>query len=697
MGITDEDLENLNSEMLQAFNNGAENIEDLPAGEDSDEDEEDGKTATFPFLNRLFSNGESPRSGESSRNEEPGEGGARTGRDKERKGEKAPKRKFLESYCINLTERANSGKLDTVVGREQEIERVVQILNRRQKNNPCLIGEPGVGKTAIAEGLAQRISNGAVPFKLRDKEVYLLDLTALVAGTQFRGQFESRMINPPFVLSILFQNPFHILRHRRGQRQLRAGDRMRQLQCKGVQRRAGDQRRVLGAVEPISCQRVAQRGHMQPQLMGAAGLRHQSQQRKMGSSFQYLIVGHGAGAVRPDFSGHGGAFVPSDGRVHGTRLRRRTAQADAPVLPMESVRVESLPQQVVDIAAFGGHHQSGGALVQPAHRMKQCVPAPLKSQRTGHGGSVRHKIGGVRGHVVMLQGVALLVLRLRQVGVQPHAVLPGQNRALPQQLAGHGEGGAGSQSHPVHAECGGDAAHQNLALSADVPEFHLESGSQTDADTQHHHEGADGLGGVLEGGVLRIDLDLGEDGGHRLVHPAVEQFLPQGVLQVIADIALAHVVIEQLQSNAPEPEDHLCYLTKTPDGKILKSSTVYVHNSKGKVSAILAINFDISKLLMVESAVSDLISTGELTQSEPEKIVNINDLLDDLIKQSVTLVGKPVALMNKDDKVKAIRFLNQNGAFLVTKSGDKVARYFGISKYTLYSYIDTKQQEGKQQ
>jgi len=193
MGITDEDLENLNSEMLQAFNNGAENIEDLPAGEDSDEDEEDGKTATFPFLNRLFSNGESPRSGESSRNEEPGEGGARTGRDKERKGEKAPKRKFLESYCINLTERANSGKLDTVVGREQEIERVVQILNRRQKNNPCLIGEPGVGKTAIAEGLAQRISNGAVPFKLRDKEVYLLDLTALVAGTQFRGQFESRM------------------------------------------------------------------------------------------------------------------------------------------------------------------------------------------------------------------------------------------------------------------------------------------------------------------------------------------------------------------------------------------------------------------------------------------------------------------------------------------------------------------------
>lgn len=156
----------------------------------------------------------------------------------------------------------------------------------------------------------------------------------------------------------------------------------------------------------------------------------------------------------------------------------------------------------------------------------------------------------------------------------------------------------------------------------------------------------------------------------------------------------SHVVIEQLQSNDPEPKDHLCYLTKTPDGKILKSSTVYIRNSKGKVSAIFSINYDISKLLMVESAVRDLISTGEEPQqTEPEKIVNINDLLDDLIEQSVALVGKPVALMNKDDKVKAIRFLNQNGAFLVTKSGDKIAKYFGISKYTLYSYIDSKQEE----
>ena len=191
MGITDDDLDAINEEMMQAFG-GAESMEGLiPQGDDAGEDEEDGKTATFPFLNRLFGNGESGNppapGGDAGRNHESA---------KERKGDKgqkAPKRKYLDSYCINLTERARAGKLDDLVGREQEIERVIQILNRRQKNNPCLIGEPGVGKTAIAEGLAQRIAKGDVPFKLRDKEVFLLDLTALVAGTQFRGQFESRM------------------------------------------------------------------------------------------------------------------------------------------------------------------------------------------------------------------------------------------------------------------------------------------------------------------------------------------------------------------------------------------------------------------------------------------------------------------------------------------------------------------------
>ena len=194
MGITDEDLDTITSEMMQAFG-GAENMEGLmEAGSDESDDEEDeeGKTATFPFLNRLFSSDSSsstPAPAPSADREEKEKD--KGGRSKDRKQEK--KRKFLDNYCINLTDRAREGKLDSVIGREQEIERVVQILNRRQKNNPCLIGEPGVGKTAIAEGLAQRIAKGEVPFKLREKEVFLLDLTALVAGTQFRGQFESRM------------------------------------------------------------------------------------------------------------------------------------------------------------------------------------------------------------------------------------------------------------------------------------------------------------------------------------------------------------------------------------------------------------------------------------------------------------------------------------------------------------------------
>jgi len=155
------------------------------------------------------------------------------------------------------------------------------------------------------------------------------------------------------------------------------------------------------------------------------------------------------------------------------------------------------------------------------------------------------------------------------------------------------------------------------------------------------------------------------------------------------------VVMEQILHGDEDPQDHLAYLTRTPDGKILKSSTVYIRDGAGQVDAILSINYDISALLMVESALHGLVSTEGPQPSEPEKIVNINDLLEELIQQSVALVGKPVALMNKDDKVRAIQFLNQNGAFLVTKSGDKVAKYFGISKYTLYSYIDTKQEEDK--
>ena len=175
MGFSEEDLDNLTDEMSNMFGQ--------LDGADDDGDDMDSQTATFPLLNQLFGSSNPPAKKE----EAPKEKEPETGKSKSKK------HKFLDSYCLDLTGRARAGKLDKVIGRDVETERVIQILNRRQKNNPCLIGEPGVGKTAIAEGLAQRIAEGNVPYKLRDKEVFLLDLTALVAGTQFRGQFESRM------------------------------------------------------------------------------------------------------------------------------------------------------------------------------------------------------------------------------------------------------------------------------------------------------------------------------------------------------------------------------------------------------------------------------------------------------------------------------------------------------------------------
>ena len=187
-GISDDDIEQATEAMAGAFG-GLEQLMPQDAEDDGDADSE-GKAPTFPFF-KMFMNGGagSDPNDHGKTPETDGQSGRSNAQTNQRKG----KRRFLDQYCIDLTNRAREGKLDRMIGRHEELERVIQILNRRQKNNPCLIGEPGVGKTAIAEGLAQLIASGNVPYKLKDKQVFLLDLTALVAGTQFRGQFESRM------------------------------------------------------------------------------------------------------------------------------------------------------------------------------------------------------------------------------------------------------------------------------------------------------------------------------------------------------------------------------------------------------------------------------------------------------------------------------------------------------------------------
>ncbi len=193
MGITDEDLEN-GLDMLMGMG-----TEEMSGADDdfsdmlmTDEDEEDGvggfqkggANILPPFMEKFFGGGNNAAADNGSDKEK---------KEKKKKNKDAKKRKFLETFCTNLTGKAKDGKIDRIIGRDKEIERVIQILSRRSKNNPCLIGEPGVGKTAIAEGIAQKIVSGDVPFRLQDKELYLLDLTALIAGTQFRGQFESRV------------------------------------------------------------------------------------------------------------------------------------------------------------------------------------------------------------------------------------------------------------------------------------------------------------------------------------------------------------------------------------------------------------------------------------------------------------------------------------------------------------------------
>ena len=196
MGITEDDLDQITDEMtnmhslMNTENDDAEDEEIDPDEDDADGQDDSfdfGGTHTFPFLDKMFSGNDNTEAPHEESGTDVREDDAR------RKKKEVKKRKNLSAYCTDLTYRAREGQLDAIIGRDSETERVIQILNRRQKNNPCLIGEPGVGKTAVAEGLAIRIAKGDVPYKLKNKEVHLLDLTSLVAGTQFRGQFEGRM------------------------------------------------------------------------------------------------------------------------------------------------------------------------------------------------------------------------------------------------------------------------------------------------------------------------------------------------------------------------------------------------------------------------------------------------------------------------------------------------------------------------
>ncbi len=195
MGISEDDLDMMQDQMSELMESGMipEDMSELMNGEDDpeegeQEDDEDfsqgGAPAFPPFFKNLFSGGASKNKSEKD---------DKGSRKEDQKAARKRKRKHLDAYCTDLTDKARNGKIDRIVGRENELDRVIQILSRRTKNNPCLIGEPGVGKTAIAEGLALRIAQGKVPMRLQKKEIHLLDMTALVAGTQFRGQFESRI------------------------------------------------------------------------------------------------------------------------------------------------------------------------------------------------------------------------------------------------------------------------------------------------------------------------------------------------------------------------------------------------------------------------------------------------------------------------------------------------------------------------
>ena len=199
---------------------------------------------------------------------------------------------------------------------------------------------------------------------------------------------------------------------------------------------------------------------------------------------------------------------------------------------------------------------------------------------------------------------------------------------------------------------------------------------------------ADGVAAQFGNNCEVAIYDPGENNGYSVVYAVNENVSGQGV-----GTQENRTLMEKRNLSSLETRGHISYLVKTPEGRVLKNSAVCIRNEQGDAEAVVTIKYDVTELVTLENAIHDLISTENVREKESEPVLNVNELLEQLIQKSVELVGKPVALMNKDDKIKAIHFLSRNGAFLITKSGDKVAKYFGISKYTLYSYIDAKSGE----
>ena len=199
---------------------------------------------------------------------------------------------------------------------------------------------------------------------------------------------------------------------------------------------------------------------------------------------------------------------------------------------------------------------------------------------------------------------------------------------------------------------------------------------------------ADGVAAQFGNNCEVAIYDPGENNGYSVVYAVNENVSGQGV-----GTQENRSLLEKRNLSSLETRGHISYLVKTPEGRVLKNSAVCIRNEQGDAEAVVTIKYDVTELVTLENAIHDLISTENVREKESEPVLNVNELLEQLIQKSVELVGKPVALMNKDDKIKAIHFLSRNGAFLITKSGDKVEKYFGISKYTLYSYIDAKSEE----